>query len=75
MSYLWLSLAVYGYLWLSLSSIKYQGKVEARESNLSLFETFVKLQAKSLDYELTLFYPCRKKKNKNKNKNNLHQNL
>ena len=36
----WLSLAVYSYLWLSLSSIKYQGKVEARKTNLSLFETF-----------------------------------
>ena len=34
---------------------------------------FVKLQAKSLDLELTLFYPCHKK-NKKKNKNP-HQNL
>ena len=31
----------------------------------------VKLQAKSLDQELTLFYPChKKKKNKKKNKKN-----
>ena len=34
----------------------------------------VKLQAKSLDKELTLFYPCHKK-NKNNNKKNPHQNL
>ena len=32
---------------------------------------FVKLQAKSLDYELTLFYPCHKNKKNNKsNKKN-----
>ena len=42
---------------------------------------FVKLQAKSLDQELTLFYPCHKKnkkknkKNKKKKKKNPHQNL
>ena len=33
---------------------------------------FVKLQAKSSDPELTLFYPCYNKNNKNKNP---HQNL
>ena len=35
----------------------------------------VKLQAKSLDLELTLFYPCLKKKNNKKNTKNPHQNL
>ena len=34
---------------------------------------FVKLQAKSLDYELTLLYPCHKKKHKKKK--NPNQNL
>ena len=40
--YLWLYLAIFGYIWLSLWSIMYQGvQVEAEESNLLLFETFV----------------------------------
>ena len=45
---------------------------------LTLLEASVtKLKAKSLDWELTLFYPCHKKKKKKiKNKNkNPHQNL
>ena len=38
-----------------------------------ILKIFVKLQAKSLDQELTLFYPCHKKKKKKKK--NPHQNL
>ena len=37
-----------------------------------MLRPFVKLQAKSIDQELTLFYPCHKKKRKN-NKNNKHR--
>ena len=49
--------------------------VKFQPSNTPLSDRFwwvvvvVNLQAKSLDQELTLFYPCHKKNNKNKKKN------
>ena len=44
-------------------------RVSFLDFNLPVYQTnlIVKLQAKSLDEELTLFYPCHKKNNKNKN--------
>ena len=45
--------------------------LEVKACNGLLRKHFVKLQAKSLEQELTLFYPCHKNKNKNKkNKKN-----
>ena len=45
------------------------------DSVSQLVNHIVKLQAKSLDCELTLFYPCHNKKKNKKKKNNPHQNL
>ena len=44
-------------------------RVSFLDFDLPVYQTnlIVKLQAKSLDEELTLFYPCHKKNNKNKN--------